>query len=197
MLFNILRGLWLLRRPELLKDLGERRIRLAQINDLRRRFPNTKLSDETQLVSYREGLLDVLPGVTISDGTVLAFGDSQNGYGRITIGSQSWLGQYNNIRSGGGDIQIGSNCLIAQFCTLTASNHGMMKQRLIQEQAPDPHRKGVMLADDVWLGAGVTVLPGVSIGQGAVIGAGAVVTRDVPPYEIWAGVPARRIGFRE
>lgn len=49
---------------------------------------------------------------------------------------------------------------------------------------------------DVWLGAGVTVLSGVSIGTGAVIGAGSVVTKDVGPYEIWAGNPARKIRDR-
>ena len=46
-------------------------------------------------------------------------------------------------------------------------------------------------------GAGVTVMPGVSIGSGAVIGANAVVTRDVPEFEIYAGVPACKIGERE
>jgi acetyltransferase-like isoleucine patch superfamily enzyme len=54
----------------------------------------------------------------------------------------------------------------------------------------------VVLEDDVWLGAGVVVTPGVTIARGAVVGANAVVTKDVPEYEIWAGVPARRIGER-
>jgi galactoside O-acetyltransferase len=49
----------------------------------------------------------------------------------------------------------------------------------------------VEVDDDVWLGAGAVVLPGVHIGRGAVVGAGAVVTRDVPPFSIVAGVPAR------
>ncbi len=52
------------------------------------------------------------------------------------------------------------------------------------------------IGDDVWIGARVIVMRGITIGQGAVIGAGAVVTRDVEPYAIMAGVPARKIGSR-
>jgi acetyltransferase-like isoleucine patch superfamily enzyme len=55
---------------------------------------------------------------------------------------------------------------------------------------------GVTIADDVWVGASVTILRGVHVGRGAVIGAGAVVTKSVPPYAIVAGNPARVIRFR-
>ena len=51
----------------------------------------------------------------------------------------------------------------------------------------------IVIEDDVWIGASATVLGGVTIGEGAIIGAGAVVTRDVPPGETYAGVPARRL----
>lgn len=54
----------------------------------------------------------------------------------------------------------------------------------------------VHLGNDVWIGHGVTVLPGVSVGDGAVVGAGAVVSRDVPPFTIVAGVPAKKIRAR-
>ena len=56
--------------------------------------------------------------------------------------------------------------------------------------------KPVVIEDDVWLGAGVIVLPGVHLGRGCVIGAGAVVTGDVPAGEVFAGVPATRIASR-
>lgn len=52
------------------------------------------------------------------------------------------------------------------------------------------------IGNDVWIGSNVCVLRGVKIGDGAVVGAGAVVTHDIPPYEIWAGVPAKKIGKR-
>lgn len=54
----------------------------------------------------------------------------------------------------------------------------------------------ITIEDDVWIGYGATILSGVKIGQGAVIAAGAVVTRDVPPYAIAGGVPAKVIKWR-
>lgn len=52
---------------------------------------------------------------------------------------------------------------------------------------------GVKIKDDVWIGAGVIILSGITIGECSVIGAGAVVTKDVEPYTVVAGVPARKI----
>lgn len=53
-----------------------------------------------------------------------------------------------------------------------------------------------LVGEDAWIGAGAIVIAGVKIGRGAIIGAGSVVTKDVPEYEIYAGIPARKIGER-
>ncbi|MFV0445251.1 MAG: DapH/DapD/GlmU-related protein [Planctomycetaceae bacterium] len=192
-----LRGLALLRHPELVRDLGERRFHLEQLASLKHRFPGTKVHRDVRLVAFETGQLELAEDVTIGAGSVLAFGDKLNGYGSIAIGKGTWIGEFNNLRAGGGAIQIGEHCLVSQFCTLVASHHARRKDRLIQQQGAETTHCGVTLGDDVWLGAGVTITAGVRVCDGAVIGAGSVVTKDVPAYEIWGGVPARRLGERE
>ena len=74
-------------------------------------------------------------------------------------------------------------------------NHGMGRDKPVREQ---PAVTGeVLIEDDVWIGAGAKILMNVHIGVGAVIGSNAVVTRNVPPYAIVGGVPARVIKNRE
>ena len=62
-------------------------------------------------------------------------------------------------------------------------------------QTDNPY-KTVIVGNDVWIGTGVMVMGGVTIGDGAVVGAGAIVTKDVPPYAVVAGVPAKVIRYR-
>lgn len=192
-----LSGLRLLGHPELVRDLAERRQRLAQLQELRARSPGAKLGSEVRLLGSDMRRLSIEAGATVCDGTILSLGEESSGLGEIHVGSGTWIGQYNNLRAGGGSIVIGKNCLISQFCSLVASNHGVDRDKVIRSQEPSMARRGVVIGDDVWLGSGVAIMPGVNIGNGAVVGANAVVTHDVPPYEIWGGVPARRIAARE
>jgi acetyltransferase-like isoleucine patch superfamily enzyme len=114
----------------------------------------------------------------------------------LRVGPATAINEYCNLRACGGTIEIGTKCLLGQFVTIVASNHGTEIGQPMMDQpwAATPH--SVKLGDDVWLGAGVTVLPGARIGNGAVIAAGAVVRGDIPPGEIWGGVPARFIRMR-
>ena len=192
-----LKGLALLRHPELIRDLGERRFRLLQIETLRKRFPNARISSDVHVLGPDVQRLRIEAGASVESGTILSLGDQHQGQGRIEIGESTWIGQYNNLRAGGGDIVLGRDCLLSQFCTLVAANHHIAAGTPIVQQTHATEKRGVVLGDDVWLGAGVTVLPGVTIGQGAVVGAGGVVTKDVPEYEIWGGVPAKKLGERK
>ncbi len=94
-----------------------------------------------------------------------------------------------------GEIVIGDNVLIGPQTVFWGRDHGMDVGKKINEQ---PHKyEKIIIGDDVWIGANVTVLKGVNIAEGAVVGAGAVVTKNVRAYSIVAGVPAKIIGSRD
>lgn len=113
--------------------------------------------------------------------------------GRITLGVRvSINGNVLLDSANDGEITIGNDVLIGPNVVIRASNHRYgLKSVPINQQG---HTGGkVIIADDVWIGANVVILPNVTIGQGAVIGAGAVVNRDIPPYALAGGVPAKII----
>jgi len=193
---NWMRGLRLLRYPELIAWLGREQSRLMQLQSIAAQGTNIKLSEYAHLIGWSDNLLRLSDGVSIGQGTVLAFGDELNGHGAIDIGRNTWIGEYNNLRSGGGDIRIGRDCLISQFVSIIASGHGLSRKESIMVQVPPSTKRGVVIGDDVWIGAGATILPGVTVSSGAVVGAGSVVTRDVEQFSIVVGVPATVIGTR-
>ena len=94
-----------------------------------------------------------------------------------------------------GEIQIGDNVQIGPKTVIWGRDHGISKGELIRNQ---PHvKKPIVIGNDVWIGANVTVLKGVNIGDGAVIGAGSIVTKDIPEYAIAVGNPAKVIRYRK
>lgn len=114
--------------------------------------------------------------------------------GKIEIGDDTYIAPYVCI-AGPGSVTIGKDCMIASHSSLYANNHIFA----------DPNRpfrfqgvttEGIVIEDDCWLGSGVRVVDGVTIGRGSVIGAGSVVTRDIPPYSVAVGVPAKVIRKR-
>ncbi|MFN3492397.1 MAG: acyltransferase, partial [Anaerolineales bacterium] len=96
---------------------------------------------------------------------------------------------------GGHGITIGSDCVFAGFVYVNSSEHHSRKGQLIRQQGY--YGSPVKIGNDVWLGGHVTVTQGVTIGEGAVIGANAVVTKDIPPYAVAVGSPAKVIKYRE
>ncbi len=192
-----LSGIAQMRHPALIRLLGYMRVEAEEWEDIRRHNPGAKIERGVVVKGWRSGQLVVAPSATICRGTVLTLGDQTNGRGRVFIGAGTWIGQYNNFRAGTGeDIIIGENCLISQFCTLVSTDHSTRAGERIMDQPADQRRTGIKLGDDVWLGAGVTVLPGVTIGSGAVIAANSVVKGNIPANEIWAGSPAMCKGER-
>lgn len=93
-------------------------------------------------------------------------------------------------------ISIGNNCLIASGCHFIDHNHNTFKFDSPLFSSPDIEKE-IILKDSVWIGANVTILMGVEIGDYAIVGAGSVITKSIPSNEIWAGVPAKKIGERQ
>jgi acetyltransferase-like isoleucine patch superfamily enzyme len=114
---------------------------------------------------------------------------------QLKIGEHTYIGPYTCI-SGYGKIEIGKDCRIASHSSLCAHNYNFTDPtQKIREQGFN--FKGIRIEDDCWLGSGVRVVDGVTIGKGSIIGAGAVVTKDIPPYSIAVGVPAKVIDSRD
>lgn len=137
-------------------------------------------------------------GIEIGDNTIVMHGAVLHVYNfrnmsqsRIKIGKDSLIGEYSVIRGQGG-VEIGDRVYTSPFTQIIAVNHVF----------DDPNRpfvdqgitaEGIVIEDDVWLGAGAVITDGVRVGRGAVVAAGAVVTKDVPPHTVVGGVPARQI----
>ncbi|MBE9034693.1 acyltransferase [aff. Roholtiella sp. LEGE 12411] len=112
----------------------------------------------------------------------------------IHIGDDTFIGPDVCIE-GPGDIKIGKHCMIAAHSGIYANNHNFADP-MEPMKYQGVTRKGIVIEDDCWLGHGVTVLDGVTIGKGSVIGAGAVVNKDIPPFSVAVGLPARVIKNR-
>lgn len=112
---------------------------------------------------------------------------------RIKIGENTTVNRNTCILD---SVIIGKDCSIAPNCVIVGSNHNFRDtSKNIKSQGSDI--QGIIIEDDVWIAANVTVLDGVTIGKGSVIAAGAVITKSVEPYSIVGGVPAKIIGKRE
>jgi acetyltransferase-like isoleucine patch superfamily enzyme len=127
---------------------------------------------------FINGTVQILPGTRV-------FVDDD---ACLEIGSQSYLNDRSTLMCFK-HIKVGSGCAISWNTNIFDGNVHELKVQGRQR----PRSESVTIGNDVWIGAGATILPGVTIGDGAVIGAGSVVTSDVPSQVVVAGNPARVI----
>jgi len=144
--------------------------------------------------------------VTIIGGNGVSLGEHVIIQRRTTIEGAGYdvsmiqIGDYTNISKycylhGGGGIIIGKDVLIGPHCVINSTQHKFEDVSIIMRKQ-GTELKRIVIQDNVWLGANVTVTLGVTLGEGSIIGAGAVVTKDIPPYAVAVGVPAKVIKYR-
>lgn len=114
-----------------------------------------------------------------------------------------FIGEHVVINSGcviytGQGIRIGNNVAIAANCTFAPVNHSYKdKSRLIREQGFLPGKGGILIEDDVWIGANCVLLDGAILRRGCVLGAGSVVRGELEAYTVYAGQPLCVVGKRQ
>lgn len=111
----------------------------------------------------------------------------------IVLDNNSGIGAYSRIY---GPTRIGKNVMMGEECILNPVNHSIEDVSCPMNEQGFEERRSVVIEDDVWIGCRVIILSGVTVGTGSVLAAGAVVTKDVPPYAIVGGVPAKVVRYR-
>jgi maltose O-acetyltransferase len=112
----------------------------------------------------------------------------------ISLGDRSDIGMDALVI---GPVRIGRDVMMGPRCVLLASSHEIASVEVPMNQQGFRPDRPIVIEDDVWIGAGCTILPGRRIGQGSIVGAGSVVTADVPPWTVVAGNPARVVKDRK
>lgn len=173
---------------------------------------NCRISPLARFVGNLDNIV-IEDGASIGDHVLL---HAHHDGGRIRVGARCLVKQFAQIMSyPGGFVELGPDCSVNPFCVLYG--HGGLtigsKVRIAahtvmipaNHRFEDPNtpitdqglvRRGISIGSDVWIGANCTICDGVSIGTGAVVGAGSVVIRDIQPFMVAVGVPARAVKSR-
>lgn len=122
-------------------------------------------------------------------------------YKNIFLGNDVFIGKCASFIASISRIEIGNKVLFGPNVTIRGGNHsthiiGKLMADYTLEDKLKIDDEPVIIDEDVWIGTGAIILKGVHIGRGAIVAAGAVVTKDVPPYAIVGGVPAKIIKYR-
>lgn len=130
--------------------------------------------------------------VTIRENVVIHYGAEIRNASNLEIGKGSVIGD-NALLDARCGIKIGDNVNLSSQVHIWTMQHDYRDPLF---NCNETHMGRVIIKDRVWLGPNVTILPKVTIGEGAVVAAGAVVTKDIPPYTVVGGIPAKQLGER-
>ena len=131
-------------------------------------------------------------GMNLCEGAVIYYGTEVREPSKVTIGRGSIIGDH-SILDGRNGIQIGENVVFASDVKIWTEQHDYRDPYF--RCSTQKHRP-VVIDNRAWIGSHTVILHSVHIGEGAVVAAGAVVTHDVPPFTVFAGIPAKKIGER-
>lgn len=159
-------------------------------------FKNTiKLFIKKQLLKRRGVIIHnscTFGGVEFCGSAIIEPYCRLSGDPKIVIGDNFYMNAGCHIL---GEITFGNDVMIGPKTVIWGRDHGISKERPMRQQ---PHnKKPIIIENDVWIGASVTILKGVKIGNGAVVGAGSVVTKDIPDFAIVVGNPAKIVKYRD
>lgn len=151
-------------------------------------LPNDFFSNKIRFYVYRSNGVKLAKNVLIYRNVLIL--------GNVSIGENSSISNNTCISGAAAGVQIGGDVMIAPGCCINAFDHGIKLDagpmiRQVNNEAP------VVIEDDVWIAANCTITKGVTIGTGAIVAANSVVTKNVAPYSIVGGVPAKLIGMRK
>lgn len=164
---------------------------------------------------YHFDRLKIGKHVAVEDYVLMNFPLTSKHHCTLMIGEKSYIGWFTQLSPQNGFIKIGSNCTIHSFCVLlgeggitigndvriasstvvVSANH-VFEERSVPIWRQGMRAKGICVGNDVWIGANCTILDGIMIGDGAVIAAGSVVNKDVEPFSVVGGIPAKLIKYR-
>lgn len=143
---------------------------------------------------YKKSMNSCGKNVKLKPSTSIYFGLEN-----LSIGNDVSIPRYSHIFCTEAPLKIGNKVIFGPSPTIVTGNHriDVVGKFIIDsiEKIPENDRE-VIIEDDVWVGANVTILMGVTIGRGSVVAAGAVVNKIFPPYSIIAGIPSKVIKFR-
>jgi virginiamycin A acetyltransferase len=157
--------------------------------------------DPTAIVSPLADIEDSVVGTRIVVGAAVVIDafvkvKPAGGRGDVVIGQNTTINSGCVLYTGNG-IAIGANCAIAANCTFAPTNHEFRRRDVpIRQQGFRPSKGGIVVGDDVWIGANCVILDGAVVASGCVIGAGSIVRGTLDPYGIYVGNPLRRLGER-